>query len=148
MSQTLRRFFLTLLFLSFSSTHLLAADAEDASGEEPVIDIVGTVADHYYFKAFGAKVYLPRIFFWEDASGTKQFSFFLSTKKAVASDTFEQNDQGAIVPVEGAMVVDLSITSHLMYFWFSLGAVVLITMYMSGRYSKGIGKDVEPQGAL
>lgn len=150
MSQNLRRFFLTLLFLSFSSTNLLSADAEaaDPSGEEPVIDIVGTVADHDYFKAFGAKIYLPRIFYWEDAEGETTLTLFSSTKKALADERFEQDESGAVLPVNGSMIVDMSITSHLVYFWFSLGGVILLTGYMAGRYRKGIGKEVEPKGAF
>lgn len=147
MVQTLRRVFLTLLFLSISTSNTFATDTQSNSDDEPVIDIVGTVADHDYFKAFGAKLYLPRIFFWETESGEKNLSFYSSTKSAASSGEFETVD-GVIKPMSGSMIVDLSITSHLIYFWFSLGAVVWLTIYMANRYKKGIGSNVEPKGAF
>lgn len=146
MIQTFRRLFLTLLFLSVSTPNLFAADAAEKESESP-IDIMGTVADHDYFKFFGKKLYLPRIIYWADEEGNAQLSTFASTKKAIESGLFEDVDS-AIVPTSGSIKIDLSITSHLIYFWFGLGAVALFTMFAGSRYKKGVGKDVEPQGAL
>lgn len=146
MIQTFRRLFLTLLFLSVSTSNLFAADAAEKESESP-IDIMGTVADHDYFKFFGKKLYLPRIIYWADEVGNAQLSTFGSTKKAIASGLFEDVDN-AIVPTSGSIKIDLSITSHLIYFWFGLGAVALFTMFAGNRYKKGVGRDIEPQGAL
>ncbi len=150
MIQTLRRLFLTLLFLSVSSSNLLAAAAE-TDNESPV-DIMGTVADHDYFKVphfiNDGKIYLPRLILWEDASGSTEFSVFASTKKAVASGVFTE-EEGALVPADGGhIIIDFSITSHLIYFWFGLGAVVIFVGFANSRYKKGIGKDTAPKGAL
>jgi F-type H+-transporting ATPase subunit a len=146
MIQTFRRLFLTILFLSVSTPNLLAADDAEKKSESP-IDIMGTVADHDYFKFFGKKLYLPRIIYWADSEGNAQLSTFASTKKAIDSGLFEDVDH-ALVPTSGVIKVDFSITSHLIYFWFGLGAVALFTMFAGSRYKKGVGKDVEPKGAL
>ena len=148
MFQALRRVFLTLLFLSISTSNTFAADQAEGE-EEPIIDVMGTVLDHDYFKTPFGKIYLPRIFYWEDAEGQAQLSAFASTKKAVASENFELSEAGAVVPVNGGHIsLDLSITSHLIYFWLSIGLVLFITIGMSRKYKNGIGKDTEPQGAF
>jgi len=147
MFQTIRRLFLTLLFLSISTSHLFAADA-DTEGEEPVLDVLGTVSDHDYIKHPFGKLYLPRIIVWENAEGSTQFNMFANTKKAVASGVFADSE-GVIVPADGGSItLDLSITSHLIYFWAGMLLAVFWTVMMARRYSAGVGKDVEPKGAL
>lgn len=151
MFQTIRRLFLTLLFLSISTSHLFAADA-DTDGEEPVLDVMGTVVDHDYLKApnfiNGGKIYLPRILFWKDAQGVTQFNMFANTKKAVESGIFTDTDY-VLAPADGGQItLDLSITSHLVYFWAGMFLAVFWTVMMARRYNAGVGKDVEPQGAL
>ena len=68
MVQTLRRVFLTLLFLSISTSNTFAADSSEQD-EAQVLDVMGTVADHDYFKVpgfiNGGKIYLPRIFYFD-----------------------------------------------------------------------------------
>lgn len=145
MIQTFRRLFLTLLFLSISTVNLLAADAEKEN--ESPIDIMGTVADHDYFNFFSVKIPLPRIIYWADANGEKQLSYFSGTQAAIESGQFQDVDH-ALVPTSGSVVIDMSITSHLVYFWFGLGAVALFTMFAGSRYKRGIGKDSEPKGAI
>lgn len=145
MIQTFRRLFLTILFISISTVNLLSADAEKES--ESPIDIMGTVADHDYFNFFGTKIPLPRIIYWANESGEKQLSYFSSTDAAIQSGQFNDVDH-VLTPATGSILVDFSITSHLMYFWFGLGAVALFTMFAGSRYKKGVGKDSEPKGAL
>ncbi len=149
MIQTFRRLFLTILFLSVSTPNLFAADAEKES--ESPIDIMGTVADHDYIKApqfiNGGKIYLPRFLYWENADGESQFSYFPKTKKAIESGEF-QTVEGVLTPVNGSMIIDLSITSHLVYFWIGLFWVAIFTWYAGRRYKKGIGRETEPKGAI
>lgn len=147
MIQTLRRVFLTLLFLSISTSNTFAVNQEKSQAE-PVIDIVGTVADHDYFTFFGANIPLPRIFYWEDATGKTHLDVYVSTASAVASPEFAfQEESQAIQPRNGGrIIIDFSLTSHLIYFWLSLIAVIVITLYAAKRYKKGVGRDVEPQG--
>lgn len=139
--------FLSLLIvvLLLGQSTVLAADA-DTKSESP-IDIMGTVADHDYFTFFGTKLYLPKIFLWQDDNGSTQLSTYGSTKKALASGEFEQVDY-SITPVNGSMLIDFSLTSHLLYFWFGLGALALFTMYAGSRYKKGIGTSTAPKGVL
>jgi len=139
--------FLSLFIVVFllGQPTVFAADA-DADNESP-IDIMGTVADHDYFTFFGTKLYLPRLFLWQDDNGSTQFSTYGSTKKALASGEFEQVEY-VITPVNGSMLIDFSLTSHLLYFWFGLGALALFTMYAGSRYKKGIGTSTAPKGVL
>lgn len=148
MVQTLRRVFLTLLFLSISTSNTFAADAsEEEDGQ--ILDVMGTVADHDYFKMPFGKLYLPRIFYWETEGGEKNLSAFLSTHSAEESPDFEMSEEGAIVPANGGhLLVDFSITSHLIYFWLGMGLAVVLTVMAARRYNRGIGKDVEPQGVF
>ncbi len=148
MVQTLRRLFLTLLFLSISTSNTFAAD--QAEGEdEPVIDVMGTVLDHNYLKTPFGKIYLPRIFYWEDATGETQVSIFSSTKKAEESSEFEVVDDGALVPSGGGnIILDLSITSHLVFVWISVLLVFVLTIAMAGKYRRGVGRESEPKGVF
>jgi F-type H+-transporting ATPase subunit a len=149
MIQTLRRVFLTLLFLSVSTSNTFAA--EEKEGGSP-LDVMGTVADHDYLKIphfiNGGKINLPRFIFLEDAEGNTSFKPYLNTKSAAKSEYFEVVDEVLVATNGGKIVFDLSITSHLMYFWFGMGLAVLFTIVMSRRYQKGVGKDVEPKGTL
>tara|TARA_R110000868_G_scaffold37111_4_gene131321 strand:- start:4197 stop:5264 length:1068 start_codon:yes stop_codon:yes gene_type:complete len=151
MIQTLRRVFLTILFLSASTPNIFASDA--ASGdEEPILDVMGTVADHDYFKVpgfiNGGKIYLPRLILWEDASGAKRFSAALSTHSLIENSEFNDVDHLLVPPQGGHLLIDFSITSHLVYFWMGMILAVWLTVSMSKRYQKGIGSQVEPQGVL
>ncbi|MEQ9310341.1 MAG: F0F1 ATP synthase subunit A [Balneolaceae bacterium] len=151
MIQTLRRVFLTILFLSASTPDIFAADAA-SDKEEPILDVMGTVVDHDYFKVpgfiNGGKIYLPRLILWEDVDGSTKFNMALSTNSLAESSEFEVVDYALIVPEGGNIVIDFSITSHLIYFWLGMLLAVWITVSMSRRYQKGVGKDVEPQGAF
>ncbi len=147
MFQTVRRLFLTLLFLSISTSHLFAADT-DSEGEEPVLDVMGTVADHDYIKHPFGYFYLPRIIIWEDAQGATKFNIFRKTDSAIESGLFVDIDH-ILTPSDGGQItLDLSITSHLVYFWAGMFLAVFWTVMMARRYNKGVGKEVEPQGAL
>ncbi len=151
MIQTLRRVFLTILFLSISTPNTFAADA--ASGkDEPVLDVMGTVVDHDYFKVpefiNGGKIYLPRLILWADASGATKFNAALSTHSLVEYSEFEEVDHALVAPQGGHVLIDFSITSHLIYFWMGMILAVWITVSMANRYKKGVGREVEPKGAF
>lgn len=143
MIQTLRRVFLTLLFLSVSTSNTFASDDK---ADDPVIDVMGTVADHDYF-AFKA-LKLPRILYWETAEGETKVSFYSSTHSAAESEYFEDIDHSLVPTNGGHIIIDFSITSHLVWFWLGMGLAVWFTIAMSNRYKKGVGKDVEPKGVL
>lgn len=151
MIQTLRRVFLTILFLSASTPNIFASDAA-SDKEEPILDVMGTVVDHDYFKVpgfiNGGKIYLPRLILWKDADGATKFNAALSTHSLIEYSEFEDVDHALVPPQGGHVLVDFSITSHLVYFWMGMILAVWLTVSMSRRYQKGIGSEVEPQGVL
>ncbi|MEX0721725.1 MAG: F0F1 ATP synthase subunit A [Balneolaceae bacterium] len=145
MSQTLRRVFLTLLFLSISTSNIFAAEPSDDGSP---LDVIGTVVDHDYFAFFGLTIPLPKIFLLQDSEGGKNLEFYSSTDAAVVSGSFEEIDH-ALIPTNGSkIIIDFSITSHLIYFWLGMGLAVLITIAAANRYKAGVGRDVEPKGAM
>ena len=146
MSRILRRFAVTALFLLTINPALTAADAPDTeeSQSENPIDVIGKVQDHYYLDIAGYYFYLPRIIFVE---GNVMPKVYPSTEAAVASGEFEQMPDYALVSTTGnEVVLDMSITSHLMYFWFAIILTLLITISMARKYKKGEGRQTEPRG--
>lgn len=145
MSQILRRFALTILFLLAYNPSIAAlnADASD-NNDESVIDVMGKVSDHDYFELFGGKkVYLPRILLVDG-----EWYFYKNTKSAIESGEFEVAEAG-LVRADGATVkLDMSITSHLIYLWIAFLITIFITIWASGRYRRGVGRESEPKGAF
>ena len=148
MIQTSRRLLLTLLLTVFS-TGALAFDGN--SKEESPLDIMGTVADHDYFSFFGSKIPLPRILVVEDGQGSMSLQVFGSTHAAAETVMFDEADHSLVFASgfqDHHIVIDFSITSHLVYFWFGMGLAVTLTLMAAGRYKKGIGRETAPRGAL
>lgn len=138
MTTALRRLFLTLLFSLLISPALLGAAESDDSAP---IDVMGKVVDHDYLEVVGQKIYLPRIFYVDG-----RFYLYSNTKSALSSGEFTEDD-GAVVRADGMPVtIDFSITSHLMYVWFSILLTFLLTMWAASRYKRGIGSTSEPKG--
>ena len=55
-------------------------------------------------------------------------------------------EEGMLVPVEGELVLDLSITRHLMFVWFISILCIILFTWMARRYASGVGSDSAPQG--
>lgn len=140
MTTVLRQLFLTylfslLLFPMISEVHA----AEESSSP---IDVMGKVVDHDYLEVVGVKIYLPRIFYVDGS-----FHVYKSTYAALDSGEFVENEEGAIVRADGTPVsIDFSITSHLMYVWFSILLGLVITLWAAAKYKRGVGRETEPQG--
>lgn len=153
MFKTVRRLFLTLLLLGFYSSTLFAsgtdehATDEHGSSESP-IDIMGTVADHDYFSFLGMHFELPRLILWEDRDGQKHFSTYSGTHAAIESGDFVDHNHSLEPANGGRILIDFSITSHLVYFWLGLISVALFTFFARARYIKGIGKSTAPKGVM
>ncbi len=143
MVQALRRVFLILLFLSVSTSNTFAAEEKESP-----IDIMGTVADHDYFNFFSIKIPLPRIIILQHAAGNTSLEVFGSTHSAIESGLFEDADHALVPTNNGKILIDLSITSHLVYFWLGLIAVAIFTSFARRRYSQGIGVKTEPRGVV
>lgn len=123
--------------------HVSQEDTQEVQGENP-IDVIGKVQDHDYLDVAGFHIYLPRIIFVEGSYLPKVYA---STSAAVASGEFvEQPDHTLASATGNEIVLDMSITSHLMYFWFAIALTLLITFAMARKYKSGEGRETEPRG--
>lgn len=142
MSRILRRITVTALLFFTINPALAAADASEES-KNP-IDVIGKVQDHHYLDVTGYHLYLPRVLFVE---GSLVPFVYGSTEVAVESGNFEELPDHSLVSTTGnEVVLDMSITSHLMYFWFAVILTLWITIAMARRYKKGEGRETEPRG--
>lgn len=138
----MRRIAVTALFFFIINPALAASDASGES-ENP-IDVIGKVQDHHYLDVAGYHLYLPRILFVE---GSAVPYIYGSTEAAVASGNFEELPDHSLVSATGSnIVLDMSVTSHLMYFWFAIALTLWITIAMGRKYRKGEGRETEPTG--
>jgi len=144
MVQTLRKtaVFLLVLSIFLPVPELAAAGNQSEQNEDAkIIDVMGKVLDHDYVEVAGAKIYLPRILVVDGEP-----YFYLTTQRAVDSGEFNMQE-GSLIRSDGTPVsLDLSITSHLVYFWLGLILTLFITFWASSRYKKGIGRNTEPKG--
>lgn len=149
MIQAFRRLLVTALIL-FTVVPNVEAIQETATAQETQsaetekdipIDVMGKVQDHHYLDVAGYHLYLPRIMVVEG-----DWYFYGNTESAIASGEFIEQD-GSLVPADGReMTIDLSITSHLMYFWIAIVLTLWLTIAMARRYRRGEGRETEPRG--
>lgn len=144
MAPALRRTLLSILFILAFNPAVFAADDQSQDSDEPVIDVMGKVQDHYYLTVAGYDVPLPRIIFVEGSFVPK---VYLSTSAAVASGEFNELPGYVLESnTDNEIVLDMSVTSHLMYFWIAIVLTLWLTIAMARRYRKGVGREVEPKG--
>ncbi|HLR76571.1 MAG TPA: F0F1 ATP synthase subunit A [Balneolaceae bacterium] len=147
MIQAFRRVFVTaLIILAFCpSTQAQHVDTEHA-GEQveeknSPIDVMGQVRNHNSIEIAGFDIPLPRILLVEG-----KWYVFGSNEAAVESGNFVL-EQHTLVPANGSEItLDLSITSHLIFFWIAFGITVLLSLAMARKYKRGTGRETEPQG--
>ena len=152
------------------------APAPAQAAEGGTVDIVGHAADGFYldFQPL-AKVELPRIFLMEDASGSTTLRAYPSTAAALRSGDFvlvkegddgpkritesstleEQIESGkhlyaSIAPAEGtgSVMLDFSITRHLVFGLFAMLLTAFVALRLAGMYKRGVGRDEAPQGTF
>ncbi|MDX1739694.1 MAG: F0F1 ATP synthase subunit A [Rhodothermales bacterium] len=170
------RIFWIFLAVLFGAVAFVAigseGDGEDLDAVHHVAD--GNYLD---FEPFG-KVELPRILLVRRADGSLGLDVFLTTHSAVASEGYvvvseeaaeapaadahdlEEQHQGAeedhggehaggvLAPVSGELLVDLSITRHLVFIWLGALIVFLIFRSLARRYERGIGRETAPRGVF
>lgn len=144
MALALRRILLSVLitFSLFSGT--ASAEQQSSDGGEPVIDVMGKIQDHYYVTVVGYDIPLPRILFVEGSFIPKVYS---STSVAVESGEFNELPGYVLESsTKSEIVLDMSLTSHLIYFWVAIILTLWMTIAMARRYKKGIGRETEPTG--
>ncbi len=160
---------LFMLLLAFRpSTVAFAQEAEER------LDPIHHISDGFAldFQPFG-EVELPRIWVVRRADGALGLDIFGSTHAAIESGAYqvveaeaehdEPNEQGAeeteheaaahegyidaeLVPASGSILVDLSISRHLVFAWLGALIVCVIFITLAGRYRRGIGRDSAPKG--
>ncbi len=57
-----------------------------------------------------------------------------------------EHAEGPLVPTTGTLVIDLSITRHLVFAWLGMLLVAGIFLNLAGRYKRGIGRETAPRG--
>lgn len=163
MTQAVRRFLVFLVFFAVAVPSLKAAETPGEKDENQ-IDILAKVSNHYYlnFKPLlSEKVELPRIFLHQGG-----LNFYPSTTAAInSSDGLTDEyylehepiiENGVLQPVTynvvpadgGSITLDLSISSHLLFFWLSGIITLLIFIPIARKYKSGIGRDTAPKGAF
>lgn len=141
MLRACRQLFVIFLLVLFFSPLTFASEQDAQSSDGAPIDVVGKVVDHHELEVLGYHIPLPRIILVDG-----EWYVYSSTESAVESGEFIE-EGGELVPASGEEVtLDMSITSHLMYFWFGLILTLWITIAMARKYKRGIGRETEPQG--
>lgn len=161
MAQTLR-LLLVFLLLTLIGTQKANAAEEPEGSEENQIEILSKVSNHYYWnlKPVAGKLELPRIFLYNGSL----YAYSSTTAAINSGDGFTdeyylehapKTTEGKlkpvsyhVVPKEGQLTMDLSISTHLLFFWFSALLTLLIFGVLARRYKKGIGKETAPKGAF
>jgi len=124
--------------------------------EEPELDVVHHNSDAKYldFSPFG-KVELPRIFLVRREGGSIGVDFFWSTHSAVEAGGYlaieEEGSHGGILdahlePAGGEIIMDFSITKHLVFAWIVMLMLLAAFLPLAGKYRKGVGTQTAPKG--
>ena len=150
-----------------------AADEHTEEGEQ--LNTVEHTADGVYldFEPFGI-VELPRIFLLRDVSGDLRLETYANTTEALETGRFgleHVGDEGetetvsdqavlarmigehehvhsVIRPLTGEIVVDFSITRHLVFGTLAALLTLLVFLSLAKRYRKGVGREKAPHGVF
>ncbi len=151
----------------------LLAPSYSLAADDKGFDAVHHTADGYYldFLPF-AKVELPRIFIVRTESNGYSLRAYRSTKKALLSgemhaDFHDSEDEhaeatsdlssmiaegkhldAALVATSGRVVLDLSITKHLIFALIASGILLILFLNLANKYKRGIGRTSAPQGLV
>lgn len=144
------------------------------AADDETFDAVHHTADGYYLDLLPiAKIELPRLFVVRSDQEGVRVRFFMSTASAVRSGLMRpdeaHNDQveefaapdhiealiesGAhldahLVPEEGSVVLDLSVTRHLVFALIASGILLYLFISLARRYQAGIGTVQAPRGVF
>lgn len=168
-----QRYLLGLAFVA--ALFMLPATPAQAAAEGEELDTVEHTADGVYldFAPFGA-VELPRIFLIRDSGGSLRLEAFGSTSAALQSGRYvlvhEDADghvehvsdeamlaemmagkvhlHSSIVPASGVLVVDFSITRHLVFGIIAALITLLVFVSLARQYKSGQGRVTAPRGVF
>lgn len=126
--------------------------------EEESFDVAHHVADGFYLDFTpGPKIELPRIFLIRNAEGKLGLDLFRSSTAAAASGIYDVTHEagshgeavdGTFARKEGRIVLDLSITRHLVFVWIVAILLLITFSWLSRRYAQGVGRLSAPKGGL
>ena len=154
---------------------LLGLSLESRAADDDEFDAVHHTANGYYldFSPIG-KLELPRLFIVQTETGL-QWHSFSSTKSALRSEIFipeashtAEDDSTAeshtvdaealiadgkhldahLIPASGSVIIDISITRHLIFAFLACGLMLLAFISLARRYARGIGRTSAPKGIL
>lgn len=151
--------------------HLVWAPGTALAADDEEFDAVHHTADGFYldFQPIG-KVELPRIFIFRSEATGYQVRIYRSTKSALRSGDLQpvlhleaehhaeqEHDletliadgkhlDATLVPVEGSLVLDLSLTRHLIFALIASGILLVIFLQLAHRYKQGVGRTSAPRG--
>ena len=169
--------FVTALYLLCTAWMLTGTPSQAVAEDDEPFNAVHHVADGYYldFLPF-AKVELPRLFIVRSEQEGLQVRFFMSTASAIRSglmyleeksesaEDYAQEDaspasveesidsgkhlDAKLVPVGGSVVVDLSVTRHLVFALLASGLLLWLFIGLANRYKAGVGRVEAPRGIV
>ncbi|TDI70499.1 MAG: ATP synthase F0 subunit A [Bacteroidetes bacterium] len=133
-----------------------AEDQESHADEEvDELDPVHHNADATYidFAPFG-ELQLPRIFLVKRGDGSTGVDVFASTDSAIERGGYiARMEEGVhsvldakLEPAAGHVLIDFSLTKHLIFAWIGALLVGIIFIRLARMYKRGIGKETAPQG--
>lgn len=144
--------------------------AHAADGE--TVDVVSHTADGFYLELEPmTTVELPRIFLMNTADGSTTLKAYGSTKAALQSGDFQltlesgepvtsqseleaaieskKHLYGSLQPAGGgSIILDFSITRHLIFGLLAMLIVAWIGLSLAARYREGIGREEAPKGVF
>lgn len=129
---------------------------QERAEEDETLDPVHHNSDAVYldFEPFG-KLQLPRIFLVRREDGSAGVDFFGSTTAAVEEGGYiasmEEGEHGTVLdahlePTDGEVLIDFSITKHLVFAWLGALIVLLLFTSLARMYQRGIGRETAPRG--
>ncbi len=159
-----------LLYLIAAMPAQAQHNSQAHGGDDGEVDInaVGHSADGYYldFSPFGS-VELPRVLLVREADGSFGFDFFATTRAALESGVYGLGTGEAgvmstrqvemaiasheylyfpLVRADGAIIIDFSITRHLVFLLIGALILMLIALDTARRYKRGPGRKEAPRG--
>lgn len=142
----LRLLLLTLLFVQLVP-QLASGFEGDTENQGKPLDVMGTLSDHDYFATPFGKIYLPKILLLKDEKGSYALEAYASIRGLEKSGRFEIHDHNYL-PLNGHIVIDLSITSHLVWLWIGVLFGLWMTLKAANYYKNKSrqGGDYTPEG--
>lgn len=160
------RVYLILVVLAALLGPMSVMAADDETGDP---DAIGHSADGYYLDLSPIGKYeLPRLLLVNSAEGVR-FDVFRSTRAALDSGKYILGDAAGnvmaeadlaealstgyhyyfpIMPVEGSVIIDLSITRQLVFVFIAAILLVLLALRLASRYKNGYGREKAPHGTF